>query len=536
MNCSQKDVLNIKDLSLSYPSSARWVLDELNLKLASGESLALIGSSGSGKSTIAKVLLQILPQGTFCTGEVLVHDKNLMKLTLHDLKKLRGELIGLVFQDPTSRLNPLMTIGNHLLDTLRAHRPAQSADWMRHRAEKLLHKVGIYPQRFNAYPHEFSGGMRQRIAIALAIALDPPLIIADEPTSSLDVAIANQIMNELRTLCNELGSSLLLISHDLALASRWCSRMAILENGKIVEERSNREFLAAPQSLLGKKLITAAKSREEFIRITKPGEKKLLEVDRLRCWHPLSGLPWKTKWVKAIDEVSFSLRVGETLGIVGVSGCGKSTLCRALLGLMAIRGGEVRLLGNNLVTLKKQALKIARQSMQLVFQDPFSSLNPKLTVLETIADPLLIHGLSNLSQAKEQARDLLEQVGLTPVEDFQKRLPHQISGGQQQRVAIARALALKPKVLICDESVSMLDAEIQSEILELLRSLQKTLGLAIIFITHDLSVASSFCHRIIVLDQGKIVEEGPAEVIVRQPKAELTKKLVSASPRITSLI
>ncbi len=535
MNCSQKDVLNIKDLRLAYPFSKKWVLDGFNLKLGSGESLALIGSSGSGKSTLAKVLLQILPQGTVCRGEVLLHDKDLMKLPLDDLEKLRGELIGLVFQDPASRLNPLMTVGKHLLDTLKAHRPDQSSEWRRHRAEELLSKVGIDRHRFHAYPHEFSGGMRQRLAIALAISLNPPLIIADEPTSSLDVAIANQIMGELSILCNELGSSLLLISHDLALSSRWCSRIAILEKGKIIEESSNKEFLSAPKSLLGQKLITAAKAREEFIPIGKSGQECILEVDRLRCWHSSGGLLWHPNWVKAVDEVSFSLRVGETLGIVGLSGCGKSTLCRALLGLLPIRGGEVKLLGHNLATLNRQALKLARQSMQMVFQDPFSSLNPKLTILETIADPLLIHGLASKSYAKEQARYFLDQVGLTPIEDFHQRFPYQISGGQQQRVAIARALTLKPKILICDESLSMLDAEIQADILDLLRSLQKNLGLAIIFITHDLSMAGSFCHRIIVLDQGKIVEEGPGERIIREPKAALTKKLVSASPRIASI-
>ncbi len=534
MNCSQNDVLNIKDLSISYPYGKKWVLDRLSLTLRDGERLALLGSSGCGKSTVAKALLQIIPQGSICKGEILLKGNDLLKKSNEALHKLRGELIGLVFQDPGTRLNPLMTIGEHLLDTLYAHYPDQSSSLRRIRAEELLDKVGISSQRFNSYPHEFSGGMCQRVAIAMAIALNPLLIIADEPTSSLDVAIANQIMGELSFLCDELGSSLLLITHDLALASRWCSRMAILDQGKIVEECPTQELIQSPKSFIAKRLVEAARNREELTLLAKPLEKVILEVDRLRCWHSMGGMPWKPIWVKAIDEVSFSLHIGETLGLVGVSGCGKSTLCRALLGLIPIRGGEVKLLGRNLATLKRHDLKIARQSLQMIFQDPFASLNPQMTVLETVSDPLLLHGLATKTSAKEKVRLLLEQVGLIPADDFIYRLPSHLSGGQQQRVAIARSLALSPKVLICDESISMLDLEIQADILDLLRLLQKNLGLAIIFITHDLSVASSFCHRVIVLDQGRIVEEGPAEQIFRAPQSRLTKELISSSPTITS--
>ena len=535
MNCSQNDVLNIKDLRVCYPDSQKWVIDGLSLNLRRGERLALIGSSGSGKSTVAKALLQIIPPGSLCRGELFLNGRDVMRFSKTELEKLRGELIGLVFQDPGSRLNPLMTIGGHLLDTLQAHYPDKTSLWMRLRAEELLDKVGINPQRFNAYPHEFSGGMCQRVAIALAIALNPPLIIADEPTSSLDVSIANQIMGELSILCDELGSALMLISHDLALASRWCERMAILDEGLIVEEQLSKALLAAPKSLLAKKLVGAARDREELHKGRNTRGHLVLKVDRLRCWYSLGGLPWHINWLKTLDEVSLTLRVGETLGIVGISGCGKSTLCKALLGLIPIRGGEIMLLGRKLANLNHKALKKVRQSIQMVFQDPFASLNPKMTVLEAVANPLLIHELASKARANEYARSLLEEVGLRPVEDFQKRFPNQLSGGQQQRVAIARALALKPKVLICDESVSMLDAEIQSDILELLESLQKSLGLAIIFITHDLSVASSFCHRVIVLDQGKVAEEGPVDQILRNPKASITRKLVLASPRITSI-
>ncbi len=536
MNCSENDVLNIKDLRICYPGSKRWVLDGFNLRIQRGERLALIGSSGSGKSTVAKAILQIAPPGSICKGELLLDGFDLMKVDCHVLQKLRGELIGLVFQDPASRLNPLITVKEHLIDTLRSHKPEKSFSWLRSRALELLKKVGINSQRADSYPHEFSGGMRQRVAIALAIALNPPLIVADEPTSSLDVSIANQIMGELSMLCDELGCALLLISHDLPLASKWCHRISILDQGRIVEDRFTKELLISPKSSIGQRLVLAARAREKERSIIQPGEEVLLQVDRLRCWHSVNALPWQSKWIKALNEISFSLRVGETLGVVGVSGCGKSTLCRSLLGLIPIRGGEVKLSGIDLASLRHRALKTARRSVQMVFQDPFSSLNPKMTVLEAVVDPLLIHHVSNKFIANEQARDLLEQVGLTPVEDFQKRFPHQLSGGQQQRVVIARALALKPRILICDECVSMLDVEIQAEILSLLSSLQKTFGLAILFITHDLSVASSFCHRLIVLDRGKIVEEGPSEQIMSEPKASLTRELVDGSPRITTML
>ena len=432
-----------------------------------------------------------------------------------------------------TRLNPLMTVGQHLLDTLKAHRRESSTSWRRQRAEELLEQVGIGVNRFRAYPHEFSGGMRQRLAIALAIALNPPLVIADEPTTSLDVAVAGQIMAELSNLCEELGSALLLISHDLAMAARWCERMAILDNGRMVEEGLSHELLTNPQSAIGNRLVNAARAREGGNTPARPDATAVaMEINNLRCWHAMGGWPWAPTWLKAVDGVSFQLRAGESLGVVGASGCGKSTLCRALMGLTPIRGGQVHLQGQNLLSLQGQRLRQARQALQMVFQDPLACLNPQMTIGEAIADPLLIHGLASRAEAKQIGRSLLEQVGLNPAEVYQNRLPRELSGGQQQRVAIARALALKPKVLICDESVSMLDAEIQAEVLALLRQLQKQLGLAMVFITHDLSVASGFCHRVIVLDKGRIVEEGPGKQLLDKPQASITRTLVEACPRL----
>ncbi len=536
MPSSVRDVLEMKGLFMRYPNSMNWTLEGFSLQIAPGESSALVGPSGCGKSTVAKVALQLLPSGSFCKGDLLLAGRDPRKISNSALRQLRGEAVGLIFQDPMTRLNPLMTIGDHLVDTLKAHRPRENSFWIRKKAKALLERVGINSARFSAYPHEFSGGMRQRLVIALAIALDPPLVIADEPTTSLDVVTADQVMAELRSLCEELGSALLLISHDLALATRWCDRINIMDQGRIVEDSISKEFLVQPQSSIGKRIVHAAKAREEKRTTVNLYDDLVLEVHRLRCWHSLSSVPWKATWLKAVDEVSFELHLSETLGIVGLSGCGKSTLCRALMGLTPVRGGEVKLQGQNLMNLKGSSLRRARKSIQMVFQDPFASLNPKMTVSEAISDPLLVHDLATRSEALERTRELLQQVGLTPPEDFQNRLPHELSGGQQQRVAIARALALKPKVLLCDESVSMLDVEIQAEVLTLLHLLQKRLGIAILFITHDLSVATGFCHRVIVLDQGRIVEEGPGKQLFDSPQASITRKLVDVCPTISSMI
>ena len=527
-----RPVLELNQLKLRYPGSDRWTLNGLDLSLQAGETLALVGSSGCGKSTVARAVMQLLPMGTICEGGLKLTGQDPRQLNRPGLRRLRGQAAGLVFQDPMTRLNPLMPVGEHLLDTLKAHRSSTSGQWRKTRALDLLERVGIGAQRFRAYPHELSGGMRQRLAIALAISLEPPLLIADEPTTSLDVAVAGQVMAELSGLCRELGSALLLISHDLAMASRWCERMAMLDGGRRVEEGPSRQLLTQPQSAVGKRLVASALAREGGQSPERPTSEPVLRVDAMRCWHGIGGMPWSPVWLKAVDDVSFELLAGESLGVVGASGCGKSTLCRALMGLNSIRGGQVQLLGQNLLRLRGQSLRIARRAIQMVFQDPLACLNPALSVADAIADPLLIHGLCSKAAARERAQVLLEQVGLSPADQFQDRLPKQLSGGQQQRVAIARALALEPKVLICDESVSMLDAEVQAEVLDLLRQLQHKLGLAMIFVTHDLAVASGFCHRVIVLDRGHIVEEGPGDRIFQAPQAEISRTLVDACPRL----
>ena len=526
-----KEVLRLQGLKVRYPGSATNVLDGLDLRLNQGETLALVGPSGCGKSTVARAVLQLLPPGSRCEGRLELTGKDPRRLSPSSLQQLRGQAAGLVFQDPMTRLNPLMTVGEHLRDTLEAHRCQHSLE----RAQGLLERVGINPARYGSYPHEFSGGMRQRLAIALALALNPPLVIADEPTTSLDVAVTAQVMAELSDLCAEAGSALLLISHDLAMAGRWCQRIAVLADGRLVEEGPSHQLLTAPVSDVGRRLVQAARQREGGHRQAAAASPLLLEVQELRSWHSLPSPPWSQRWLKAVDGISFQLHEGETLGVVGASGCGKSSLCRALMGLVPVRGGQVRLQGQDLRQLRGAKLARARRGLQMVFQDPLACLNPQMAVGEAIADPLLIHGLARPAEARQEARRQLAAVGLTPPEDFERRLPRQLSGGQQQRVAIARALILKPRVLLCDESVSMLDAEVQAEVLGLLGQLQRQLGLGLVFITHDLSVASGFCHRVIVLEGGRIVEEGPGADLLAHPHAAITRTLVEACPRLPAL-
>ena len=399
-----------------------------------------------------------------------------------------------------TRLNPLMTIGEHLADTLSEHRPAWQQAQIRERAQSLLQRVGISEERYRSYPHEFSGGMRQRLAIALAMALRPALVIADEPTTSLDVAVAGQVMQELCELCQEAGSALLLISHDLAMAGRWCDQIAVLDQGRLVEQAPAATLLTRPQSPLAQRLVGAARSREGGLTPAPSNAAPLLELEELRCWHPLPGLPWQARWYRAVDGVSLQLRHGETIGVVGASGCGKSTLCRALMGLTPVRGGSVKLKGVDLMRLRGEALRQARRRIQMVFQDPLACLNPAMTVGEAIADPLLIHGLASPSAAREQPASGSGS-GAAAARGFRSSaappaLRRSAAAGRHRAGPRARTggAALR-------RGVSMLDAEVQAEVLQLLRSLQDRLGLGLIFVTttsrwRAASVSGSWCSMV----------------------------------------
>ncbi|ELP53122.1 ABC transporter family protein [Microcystis aeruginosa TAIHU98] len=536
-------MLEIKNLKIAYPtelSSPSWAIDGVSFSIGQGETLGLVGESGCGKSTIGKAILRLLPNRTHVEGEITFEGRSLLSLSSKQLEKFRGEAVGLVFQDPMTRLDPLMTIGDHCVETLQAHRRNLTYRQAKSQACTVLEKVKIPANRWSQYPHEFSGGMRQRVAIALALLLNPKLIIADEPTTSLDVTVSAEILRELKRLCSEEQMGLLLISHDLALVGEYCDRLAVMKGGKIVESGAVKTVFNTPEHPYTRSLLAAAlhlQLREEKSTAIK-GKETVLKVDNLKQYYTLEGnfldgfFKKEKKFIKAVDEVNFELYRGEIFGLVGESGCGKSTLSRTLLQLIKPTGGKVEFLGEDLTPLSGEKMRPKRRLMQMIFQDPLACLNPLMTVGESIADPLFIHQKVNLETAKKQVLEMLDRVGLTPVEEFYRRYPKELSGGQQQRVAIARALITRPELVICDEPVSMLDASVQTQVLELMLELQKLFNLTYLFITHDLWLARFLCDRIAVMTAGKIVEMGDTEQIFSHPQHPYTQKLIAAAPRI----
>lgn len=549
-------------------------MNEVSLTLQPGERLGLVGESGCGKSTLGRAAMRLLPASTQIEGRVWFEGQSVFDFSPQALRRFRGEAVALVFQDPMTRLDPLMTIGEHCLETLRAHHPNLSRQQVKERAIRTLEAVKIPASRWAQYPHEFSGGMRQRVAIALALLLEPKLIVADEPTTSLDVTVSAQILDELTRLCQERQMALMLISHDLAMVGEYCDRIAVMYQGKVVEEGTVQTVLTQPQheytqSLLrsalhlqagakgiGNAIGLEARSQEPGVSNWETENERqtdqtisshllpqpLLKIDNLYQHYSLeqnfvARLLSQTKdpTIKAVDGVSLELYSGEILGLVGESGCGKSTLSRTVLQLIRPTSGRVEFLGQELTSLSQQAIRQQRRQMQMVFQDPHACLNPMMTVGESIADPLLIHQLASPEAAQLQAQEMLERVGLTPAKEFYHRYPKELSGGQQQRVAIARALITRPKLLVCDEPVSMLDASVQAQVLDLMLELKREFDLTYLFITHDLWVARFLCDRIAVMNSGKIVELGETAQLFNNPQHPYTKTLLGAAPLLRKL-
>ncbi|MGK7939961.1 MAG: dipeptide ABC transporter ATP-binding protein [Crocosphaera sp.] len=535
----------VDKLCIQYPHSTTWAVDEVSFTLDKGEKLGLVGESGCGKSTIGRAVLGLLPNLTQIEGKIEFKRDSIFSLNHEALRKFRGEVVGLVFQDPMTRLDPLMTIGDHCLETLQAHRSELSHKEAKNVAVQTLEKVKIPPKRWGQYPHEFSGGMRQRVAMALALLLNPKMIIADEPTTALDVTVAAEILQELTRLCEEEEMGLLLISHDLAMVGEYCDRLAVMNAGKIVEMGKMGDILHHPQHEYTKSLLKAAlhvQVDEDDINNAETWEadatstQPILTVNNLKQYFSLEGnfiqqfFSKETEVIKAVDDVSFELHSGEILGLVGESGCGKSTLSRTILQLLKATSGTIDFLGEDLTQLSEKEMRLKRRQLQMIFQDPHACLNPLMTVGQNIADPLFIHQLATAETAKKEVFTMLERVKLTPVEDYYNRYPKALSGGQQQRVAIARALITKPKLVICDEPVSMLDASVQAQVLELMSELKDDFDLTYLFITHDLWVARFFCHRIAVMNQGKIVEINETEKLFQSPEHSYTQKLLNAAP------
>lgn len=536
-------LLTLKHLKVSYfdrvSSSVTTAVDDVSLSLEAGERLGLVGESGCGKSTLGRAIMRLLPNA-IVEGELNFQGESILSMTPQQLRRCRGEAVSLVFQDPMTRLNPLMTIGTHCVETLRAHRPQLSYQEAKKSAIEVLETVKIPASRWSQYPHEFSGGMRQRVAIALALLLEPKLIIADEPTTSLDVTVSAEILQELTRLCLEKNVGLLLISHDLALVGTYCDRVAVMYQGKLVELGKAKQVLSEPkhdytQSLLKAALLLHLPQKQRENATT---EKPILEVKNLVQHYTLEQnliqqlLKKEPTVIKAVDDVSFDLFTGEIFGLVGESGCGKSTLSRSILQLVRPTSGNVIFSGENLSQLSEAQVRQFRRQIQMIFQDPLACLNPLMKVGNSIADPLFIHQLATGKEAKEKVKYLLEKVGLTPVEEYYDRYPKHLSGGQQQRVSIARSLITNPQLIICDEPVSMLDATVQTQVLELMLSLKKEFNLTYLFITHDLSVARFLCDRIAVMNQGKIVELKATEPLFNSPEHPYTKTLLNAAPQL----
>lgn len=536
----------IEALRVGYPGQSAWAVDGVSLTLQPGERLGLVGESGCGKSTLGRAALRLMPAHTNIEGRASFEGEAIFEFSPQRLRRFRGEAVSLVFQDPMTRLDPLMTIGEHCVETLLAHESGLSRKAAKTRAIATLAAVNIPAARWNQYPHEFSGGMRQRVAIALALLLNPKLIVADEPTTSLDVTVSAQILQELTRLCAERQMALILISHDLALVAEYCDRVAVMYQGKVVETGAAQTVLQTPQhdytrSLLEAALqlqvvdessiapVAAADSQPPLLRLSEVKKHYTLEQNLLARW--FGGKSGDT--IKAVDGVSFEVMPGEILGLVGESGCGKSTLSRTILQLTPATSGQIEFLGEDLTQLSRGEMRQKRREIQMVFQDPLACLNPMMTVGRGIADPLLIHKLTTLADATAKVHLMLKLVGLTPTDDYYHRFPGDLSGGQQQRVAIARALITQPKLLICDEPVSMLDASIQAQVLQLMLDLKAEFDLTYLFITHDLWVARYLCDRIAVMQGGKIVEIGPTETLFTQPNHPYTRTLLQAAPLLT---
>lgn len=536
-------LLSVNQLRVAYPRQASgnlvWAVDDVSFELKPGEKMGLVGESGCGKSTLGRAIMRLLPEGSQVSGKAIFEDKSVFELNKAELRQFRGEVVALVFQDPMTRLDPLMTIGDHCLETIAAHQPELSKSAAKQLALETLETVKIPANRWGQYPHEFSGGMRQRVAIALALLLNPKIIVADEPTTSLDVTVSAEILDELTRLCSERDMGLILISHDLAMVGEYCDRIAVMYQGKMVETGDVKAIFQRPQHEYTKSLLNAAlllQGAENTVQetsLTKP----ILQVSQLKQYFTLEAnliqqifSQQKGTQIKAVDDVSFDLYPGEILGLVGESGCGKSTLSRTILQLLKPTAGKVEFLGQDLTTLDSAAMRSQRRQLQMVFQDPHACLNPLMNVAQSIADPLLIHKLATPKEAQQQVEMMLTKVGLTPTAEYSRRYPHELSGGQQQRVAIARALITKPKLVICDEPVSMLDATVQTQVLELMLDLKAEFDLTYLFITHDLWVARFFCDRIAVMNSGRIVEIGTTAKIFTQAEHPYTQKLLSAAP------
>ncbi len=527
-----KPLVEVRNLSVAFRSDGQEVLavDRISFDIKPGETVALVGESGSGKSVSALSILQLLPypQASHPSGEIIFEGENLVGASEARLRKVRGNRITMVFQEPMTSLNPLHTIERQVGEVLELHKGLRGAA-VRARVIELLKKVGIPdPEtRLGAYPHELSGGQRQRVMIAMALANEPDLLIADEPTTALDVTVQAQILELLKDLKREMGMALLLITHDLGIVRKMADRIFVMTKGEIVEHGATEEVFTHPKHAYTQRLL-ASEPKGRALGAPKDGA-LIMEADRLKVWFPIrKGFLRKTVgYVKAVDDVSINVREGRTIGVVGESGSGKTTLGLALLRLISSEG-DIRFRGQPIQGLKSKELRPLRRHMQIVFQDPYGSLSPRLSVSQIVEEGLIVQKIGMTARERRAVvSEALEEVGLDPA--MQDRYPHEFSGGQRQRIAIARAMALKPRFVMLDEPTSALDMSVQAQIVDLLRDLQRKHDLAYLFISHDLRVVRALADDIIVMRGGKVVESGTADEIFDTPQSDYTKALLAAA-------
>ena len=557
-----QQVLAVRDLCVRFEHEGR-VTDavrQLSLDLHRGETLALVGESGSGKSVTSLALMRLIAQaGGTVSGEILLRRRNgevldVMRASASQMRRVRGADMAMIFQEPMTSLNPVFTVGEQIAESIRLHQ-GKSHQQAQAEARRMLDLVRI-PEAHNVlsrYPHQLSGGMRQRVMIAMALSCKPALLIADEPTTALDVTIQAQILQLIRVLQKEMQMGVIFITHDMGVVAEMADRVQVMYRGDVVERAPVQQLFDAPQQPYTRALLAAvpklgamsgqplpakfpllhtngreeASTPQDTVRHDRP---PILQVRDLVTRFDIRGglLNRVKRRVHAVEKVSFDLYAGETLALVGESGCGKSTTGRSLLRLVASQGGSITFDGQRIDALQGRALATLRRDIQFIFQDPYASLDPRLTVGFSIMEPLLVHRSMGRAQAEKRVAWLLERVGLLP--EHAQRYPHEFSGGQRQRICIARALALNPKVVIADESVSALDVSIQAQIINLMLDLQREFGIAFLFISHDMAVVERISHRVAVMYLGQIVEMGPRQAVFEQPRHPYTKKLMAAVP------
>jgi peptide/nickel transport system ATP-binding protein len=530
-------LLSVRDLRVGFVTEGGRVqaVDGISFDLEPGEVLAIVGESGSGKSVTAQTILGLSRSAnTRIEGSVKLGEEELIDADDEALRTVRGARIAMVFQDPMTSFNPVYKIGWQIAEAIRAHSGGTSGREAQARAVELLDSVGIpkAAQRADDYPHQFSGGMRQRAMIAMALALEPEILIADEPTTALDVTVQAQILALLERLNRERDLATILITHDLGVVAEIADRVLVMHEGTIVERGDLDQVFYSPADPYTRKLLDAVVRIDSAppLRARREGEPLLEVTDLVKHFPVKRGLFFdrEVDRVRAVDGVSFSVRQGETLGLVGESGSGKSTLSRAILQLLAPTSGSVRFERRELVGLSRRQMQPLRREMQMVFQDPFASLNPRKRIGQIVGEPLRLQGKAQGGELRREVQGLLDRVGLSA--EHYDRFPHEFSGGQRQRIGIARALALRPKLIIADEPVSALDVSIRAQILDLLSELQAEFGLTYVFVAHDIGVVRHVSDRIAVMHEGKIVEHGPADEVCERPQDAYTKTLLAAVP------